>query len=71
MRYFWDITRGTMVVIWTDHAALTWVQEYHQSDNMYMRWIVEMGWYKPWKIHHLAGKLNEVADSLAEARELS
>ncbi len=71
MSYFQHISRGTMVVIWTNHTALTWVQEYHQSDNMYMRWIVEMGWYKPWKIHHLAGKLNKVADCLAEARELS
>ena len=47
MRYFRDITRGTMVVIWTDHAALTWVQKYHQSDNMFIRWIVELSWYKP------------------------
>ena len=69
MQYFRDITRGTMVVIWTDHAALTWVQDYHQSDNMCMRWLVEMGWYKPWRIHHLPGKLNEVADSLSRKRE--
>ena len=68
MRYFRDITRGTMVIIWTDHAALTWVQNYHQSDNMYMRWLVEMGWYKPWKIQHVAGKLNEVADALSRKR---
>jgi len=43
MRYFRDITRSTLVVMWTDHAALTWVQQYHQSGSMYMRWIVEMG----------------------------
>ena len=41
-RYYRDITRGTMVVIWTDHAALTWVQAYHQSDNAFTRWIVEL-----------------------------
>jgi len=69
MRYFRDITRGTMVVIWTDHAALTWVQAYHQSDNMFIRWIVELSWYLPWKIHHVPGKLNEVADTLSRKRE--
>jgi glutaredoxin len=58
-----------MVVIWTDHAALTWVQKYHQSDNMFIRWIVELSWYKPWKILHVAGKLNEVAGSLSRKRE--
>jgi len=69
MRYFRDITRGTMVIIWTDHAALTWVQAFHQADNMYLRWIVELSWYKPWKILHVVGKLNEVADSLSRKRE--
>jgi hypothetical protein len=69
MRYFRDITRSTLVVIWTDHAALTWVQQYHQSDNMYMRWIVERGWYKPWEIHHVEGKLNVVADTWSRKRE--
>jgi hypothetical protein len=69
MRYFRDITRGTMVIIWTDHAALTWVQDYRQSDNMFIRWVVELSWYKPWKILHVAGKLNEVADSLSRKRE--
>jgi hypothetical protein len=68
-RYFRDITHGTMVVIWTDHAALTWVEQFHQADNMYLRWIVELAWYKPWRINHVAGKLNEVAASLSRKRE--
>ena len=36
---------------------------------LYMRWIVEIGWYKPWEIHHVAGKLNVVADTLSRKRE--
>jgi len=69
MRYFRDITRGSMVLIWTDHAALTWIKDFRQSDNMYIRWCTELSLYKPWKIHHVAGKLNEVADSLSRKRE--
>jgi hypothetical protein len=69
MRYFRDITRGSMVIIWTKHAALMWIKDFHQSDNMYIRWCIELSLYKPWKIHHVVSKLNEVADSLSWKRE--
>ena len=56
VRYFRDITRGTMVILWADHAALIWVPAYHQSDNLDVRWIVELNWIKPWRILHIAVK---------------
>lgn len=50
--------------IFTDHAALKWLNNVKQSTGKLARWAVLLQGYK-YEIHYKPGKKNEVADALS------
>ena len=58
--YLW----GRNFTIRTDHASLRWLLNFHQTDNMHMRWITQLESFDM-EIEHRPGVKHANADALS------